>query len=282
MTKYFACVSLSNRFNSYGIKSTKILLHIFLFLLTELGSQVTLKELFREYKRGDIPPIRTFKYKPNPQLLQLRRKDADRVDEFPISSILVARAHVIIGWKKQDNIRPIFDVSGKTNQVFDIDKDRFVSLSSNELWKLGVDRRFSLSCKDDIAAAKRKSIPKAIHQENHKINNQSNNQEIRPVQYQSIHQANPQEIHLPNNQAIQQENLYAINQAHYQGNIRANPQTILQSYHEEWSQASPQEIHPAHHRGSHEENAQEYSAHNVAIRQAYYEMYEKVLKGHKP
>lgn len=143
----------------------------FLFLHTEFSSQTTLMELFPRSHDGDFPPMRTFKYEPNPQLMKLRRIVNESITEFDTNSTLISRNLIIIGWKDRNLIKPLSNLMGKSDHVFNIDTDKFVSLNPEELKRLGVNRRFSFVRANDEAAAIRKPVPQTYYQENNQAHN---------------------------------------------------------------------------------------------------------------
>lgn len=100
-------------------------------------------ELFPEFKYDVLPPLRVFKYQPEKQSINLRRIVNDTMTGFDNKTTLVARNHVIIGWKQKDVIRLQSNLFGETNNIFDTIKKKFVTLNSQELWRVGVNRRFT-------------------------------------------------------------------------------------------------------------------------------------------
>lgn len=210
-------------------------MYLFLILLTDLSSQV-LRELFPEYGGEILPPVETFKYEPNAQLINLRRIVDEKLNKFDEISTLVARDQIIIGWLSKDIIKPVADLFGETDHVFNTRTNKFVKLFPEELERLGVDRRISFVCGiDDAAAAARRA--------KHEKNKQANH----PVLYQAKGQGHYQE-HFPASQK-------AHDQAHYQAKHDANLQAIYQSHLEARRQtkdgvtpeASIQSIHKAYH-----------------------------------
>lgn len=191
-------------------------IQLFLFLLTELSSQ-SLKELFPESRGVVFPPIKTFHYKINKQLINLRRIVNDEMTGFNESSILVARDHVIIGWMQRDTIRSLSNLFGETGYVFDTYKNKFVSLNSNELWRMGIDRRLKSARATDEAAD--------VYIVSNQGNNQTNHQEIQKANpeanYQAYLQANNSVSHQEYYHAAQRVYQQAIRKLHYEATQQA-------------------------------------------------------------
>lgn len=224
--KYFACVSQFNRSNLYYIISIKINL----FLIAELSSQLTLRELFPELNGEYLPPIRTFKYVPTRQLVNLRKiVDHGEMTGFDARSTLVARSHVIVGWLKRDVIKPISNLFGETNNVFDTLTNKFVDLLPAELQRLGLNRRLSFVRLHDVVFSVIRPIPQTTHEVNQQVIHPANH----TVNQQAIHQANHQLKIRPNHQEYQTDQDYfgkneaaavrrPTSQVNHQVNIEAN------------------------------------------------------------
>lgn len=157
-----------------------IKIDIFLFILTELSSQTILSELFPESHDDALPPLRTFRYEPNKQLINLRRIVNEDMTKFDRNSILVARGHIIIGWKKKDLIKPLSNLFGETEDVFDIDRNKFVSLNPTARMHLGINRRLSYIRSNEETLARHRANQKNNHEYYlYKAYNQRNQQFLR-------------------------------------------------------------------------------------------------------
>lgn len=157
----------------------------FVFIFTELSSE-SLTELFPESDGVNFPRIRIFKYEPCRQLDFLRRIVDDEMVKFDTNSSFAVRGHVIIGWMYRDSIRPISNLFGETNNVFDTLKNKFVSLSRSELKQLGVNRRLSFVLSQADAADLRRETEQAKLQ----ASNEASHLSIQQANLQANHEVN--------------------------------------------------------------------------------------------
>lgn len=147
--------------------------------------------------------------------------------EFDANSVLIRRDHVIIGWREGEWIRPLSNLFGETNRVYDRRNHMLVRLQPAELRRLGVNRPFALVLANDEAAAARRRMLQENHPENHQVNQQA----IHEVNQQAIHQANPQENHEVNQEAYRIYRDYLLNNETAAVH-RPVPQAILQANRE--------------------------------------------------
>lgn len=186
-----------------------------------------MRQLFPETDGVVFPPIRTFRFEGNPQLSSLRRIVKEQMVKFKSETFLVARDHVIIGWKQKDVIRPISNLFGETNTVFDTNRNKFVTLSQEELTRLGVDPRLEV---DTYMAFIRAADQAAdAHSEIYRANHQANPHESDSA----IHQAT-QRAHY---EASQYAYIQAINQAKHQFDLEGNVLTCARGIQEIYNQA---------------------------------------------
>lgn len=202
--------------------STKI--HQFLFPFTESISKA-LKELFPRAEVGIFPVIRTERYSNYPNLTSLRRIVKGEMKILEPTTFLVLRENVVIGWKQIQFIYPISNLFGETNVVFDIDKNKFVTLPESELKRLGVN--------PEVTAPTRMAFIRAADEAAHAHANI----------VQANHQANPN------------ANYGAINEArikaHYQASLDAHSEAVEKAYDHlkihKYAPDSALEIHQAYH-----------------------------------
>lgn len=87
--------------------------------------------------------------------------------------MLVRRAHFIIGYKSLGNIAPLFTPEGKRNVIFDSTSNHFITLTLQELDKLGVSGRCSVVRALDEVLVSNIEDPRDIMQETFKQNNRN-------------------------------------------------------------------------------------------------------------
>lgn len=85
--------------------------------------------------------------------------------KFSATAVLVARDHVVIGWRLKDVIKPLSNLFGETDNVFDTVKNKFVRLEPDELLRLGVGSRMVLVQFADEAAAERRAMYNQVNAE---------------------------------------------------------------------------------------------------------------------
>lgn len=105
--------------------------------------QLTLSELFPGSKGLIFPPIVTFQYEQNNLEFEKNLRRIDGRTKLDASYILAKRENYVIGWKFNGNTEPLFTPEGKTDVIFDINHNRFIKLTNEELSALGVCGRLS-------------------------------------------------------------------------------------------------------------------------------------------
>lgn len=143
-------------------------------------------------------------------------------------------------------------MSSRTNIVFATDANNFVSLRSEELWRLGVGRDLAIVSANDEATP--------INIANLELNKQVDHDVNHPAIYQPVHQENVQ----LNSQAIHQEYYQASQQSNHQAIHHSNPQSYYQENHDVNYQANHQ-AHPQL---------------NIQANTKAYQIYEEYLRRH--
>lgn len=206
----FICVFKCS--HSYYITAIKI--HLFFFSFTELCSQITLGELYPENGGEVLPRLHKFKYRPTRQLKNLRRVIGDDMFQFNGTSNLVERGHVIIGWVDRDIIYPLSNLFGEFPRVFDKTNNKFEQVDHDDLWRLGVKRRYSIVNSNDAAGARR-------------VMDESNDEYEETIT----------EIkRLAHREATKQANLQAAYQSHIQSRRRGSALENIQAIHQAYRQ----------------------------------------------